>query len=831
MPRSFLQKYWPVLALIVLGFFIFIPVLFFGKAFFGEEQMGFYYAISYWVYESLQSGVPLLWQSGYYGGVSASLDQFVGAWYPLNLFLFSVFGFFTAHHLSILIATTSGLLLSYWFGRLQGWKRTPSFVLALSYISSTTFVWLQIGTTAAHSFMILPALLIASWYTAHALNYRTYLLAVCFGGLALGVGFLAGFMQIVFYDFCIAAAYALFLDWNKYQKGLTWYRICSTSLGYVWITIIGLFIGILQFFPSAYLIDLTIRTNTYAIQNAYHPFVTQLIALFLPPYTEIPFFGGGSSAGFYVGTAGLVFVILGLVYYRTRASILFVGLYALMLGISFHLPILGWLNEHIPPFSHMGGNFRWMVGASFPLAYLAAAGVEGFLGAPERISARVWRLIIWGTGLIFGVLILGSFLLGALVRAISVSPEWIEQLIEWYTNGRTLLYAPEHYTTIFLQSLQQVSDTFSLGSGRFLFGVCLWIFTFVFFISYKKLEKLRRFASYAVCILMLVTVMGTYALQWDTFVPQSLYSTKPAIATYLQSRETDPNSYRILGYIIGDGLFDKKSLGGILTEEQTTKLQLELLVNNSNLYWGIPRMDGMEPYRTLRSNQLLNTVVAYDASAYVFDDTSPSLVTSQLNRLYNYDVQKVVVLQEKLKDFAKRLPLLSMMNVKYVYSLYPLVAPSFSLATTISVQSGENSIPVYLYENKKVLPRIYIAHHPEFFVGTTNEVLLRVLEIRDFSKKPLVECADCTEDTSSGSISIKNYKPGDVNLDVNSSTGAWVVFGESNVPGWIATIDGKETRIYSANYLFQAVHVPLGQHQVSFVYRDVTMLQLSALFK
>lgn len=829
--RDFTRRAWtPWVLLGSVPVVVFAPVLFFAQSFSGEEQVGFYYAISYWLHESLRNGVPLLWQGGYYGGVSASLDQFVGAWYPLNLFLFSTFGFFTAHHLSIIIATTLGLWFAYWFGRVQGWGKTASLVLALSYLSATTFAWLQIGTIAAHSFMLLPALLLALWYTAYARNYQAYVLAVGCGGLALGVGFLAGFMQIVFYDFCIAGAYALFLDWNTSQKSFAWYRKCATSLGYAGMTMVGFGIGIWQFFPSAYLIDLTIRTNTYAIQNAYHPFVTQFIALFLPPYMDIPFFGGGGSSGFYVGALGLIFVFLGLMYYRTRTSLFFAGLYALMLGISFHVPLLSWFNEHVPPFSHMGGNFRWMVGAAFPLAYLAAAGTEGFLTKPERVSSRIWHLMLWSTGLITGVFLFGSLLFGVAARFVMASPEWVERLVKWYTDGRTLLHAPEHYTTIFVQSLQQVSDVFSLGNGRFLFGVFLWILTFVFFISYSRLEKWRRLAPHTIGILMFVTVAGTYMLQWDVLVPQSLYDVKPALATLLQNREADTNTYRILGYVIGDGLFDKINSKEVLTAEQLTKLQLDLLINNSNLYWGIERMDGLEPYRTLRSNQLLNTVLAYDTAAYVFDDASPSLITSSLNQLYNRDVQKTVALPEKLKDFAKRLPLLSMMNVKYVYSLYPLAGPALSLVGTTSAPAGKNPLPVYLYENKKFLPRVYVATHPEFFTGSTNEVLSHLLAIPDFSKQTLIECPGCIDGASSGSISVESYKPGEVSLSVTSSTGAWVVVSESNIPGWVATIDGVETQRYPANYLFQTIHVPAGQHYISFIYHDVTMLYVDTFF-
>ena len=38
-------------------------------------------------------------------------------------------------------------------------------------------------------------------------------------------------------------------------------------------------------------------------------------------------------------------------------------------------------------------------------------------------------------------------------------------------------------------------------------------------------------------------------------------------------------------------------------------------------------------------------------------------------------------------------------------------------------------------------------------------------------------------------------------------------------PGWKAYVDGQETPIYRANYLFRSVFVPAGRHTVEFAYR------------
>src|SRR3989338_9637069 len=93
------------------GFFVFIiiflvaaslsPVLFLRQALFNEEQIGFYYPQSFFYADALRENTSLLWNNGYYAGISVPFDQFVSAYFPVNRFLFSAFDFVTAHHLSI----------------------------------------------------------------------------------------------------------------------------------------------------------------------------------------------------------------------------------------------------------------------------------------------------------------------------------------------------------------------------------------------------------------------------------------------------------------------------------------------------------------------------------------------------------------------------------------------------------------------------------------------------------------------------------------------------------------------------------------------------------
>jgi hypothetical protein len=51
-----------------------------------------------------------------------------------------------------------------------------------------------------------------------------------------------------------------------------------------------------------------------------------------------------------------------------------------------------------------------------------------------------------------------------------------------------------------------------------------------------------------------------------------------------------------------------------------------------------------------------------------------------------------------------------------------------------------------------------------------------------------------------------------------------VVVAQTWYPGWRATVDGKPVKIWRANYAFQALEVPAGQHHAELVYQDRAFL-------
>jgi hypothetical protein len=56
-------------------------------------------------------------------------------------------------------------------------------------------------------------------------------------------------------------------------------------------------------------------------------------------------------------------------------------------------------------------------------------------------------------------------------------------------------------------------------------------------------------------------------------------------------------------------------------------------------------------------------------------------------------------------------------------------------------------------------------------------------------------------------------------LRLNTDREGWLVYSDTWYPGWIAHVDGERSDVFRANYLFRAVSVPEGEHEIVMTYR------------
>jgi hypothetical protein len=63
-----------------------------------------------------------------------------------------------------------------------------------------------------------------------------------------------------------------------------------------------------------------------------------------------------------------------------------------------------------------------------------------------------------------------------------------------------------------------------------------------------------------------------------------------------------------------------------------------------------------------------------------------------------------------------------------------------------------------------------------------------------------------------------------VSIRTDAPAACLLVISQTYYPAWKALVDGQPTRIWRANYAFQAVQVPAGKHQVILIYQDLAFL-------
>jgi len=155
--------------------------------------------------------------------------------------------------------------------------------------------------------------------------------------------------------------------------------------------------------------------------------------------------------------------------------------------------------------------------------------------------------------------------------------------------------------------------------------------------------------------------------------------------------------------------------------------------------------------------------------------------------------------------------ILNMLNVKYIFSLFPLFREGSSFPLVVS---GNNA---YLYENTNVCPRVFCV---DAFRVLPEKQALGALIAPDFNpsrevilnEEPFLQ----PESAEGSSVRITGYEVNSLMIRAHIERPCILVMSEIYYPGWKATVDGKETPILRADYCLRAVPLGPGDHDVRF---------------
>jgi hypothetical protein len=125
---------------------------------------------------------------------------------------------------------------------------------------------------------------------------------------------------------------------------------------------------------------------------------------------------------------------------------------------------------------------------------------------------------------------------------------------------------------------------------------------------------------------------------------------------------------------------------------------------------------------------------------------------------------------------------------------------------------------IYVYENTQSLPYAWMTN--QFKVSSDAKEIISTL---NESKDPVLMIGE-GPGIKMGSDKL-DYKIENINKGYNKITfkvitneNSMLFLSESANFGWKAYVDGKETKIIPANFLFQSIPIEKGEHQIEFFY-------------
>jgi len=160
---------------------------------------------------------------------------------------------------------------------------------------------------------------------------------------------------------------------------------------------------------------------------------------------------------------------------------------------------------------------------------------------------------------------------------------------------------------------------------------------------------------------------------------------------------------------------------------------------------------------------------------------------------------------EALPD-VQRMKLLELMDVGWQASIDPLE----------DIDLGYEPVPGA--SRLRMIPQAIVAASPEAALSLVTasdfEPAQTVILEGVFQRPPLIGSGE-------GKAFINQTSdPGEVLVTVHTSEGTWLLLSDTWYPGWQAMVDDVSTTLYRADYLFRAVWVPPGEHEVEFRYRS-----------
>jgi len=330
-----------------------------------------------------------------------------------------------------------------------------------------------------------------------------------------------------------------------------------------------------------------------------------------------------------------------------------------------------------------------------------------------------------------------------------------------------------------------------------------------------------------------IAMEGNYFMIFKNFcLVTTLFSLFNLLVLLTQIKRIDLNIFSIVSIIIiiADLFFFGLNLNPLITQKFYSKIPSVLKILKKDSTYCISRFL-IEP-RTFTETRYFKNYTLYELRTRRQSILMPNF--GLMHKVFSVQGYGFLILKDYLrfqaklgegKEFSNVLPLLNLSNVKYIISKFKLQTEHLKLI----YMERKNGEEIRLYENPSYLKRAFFV--PKARVVKDRESILNILSNPEFNPKKEVILEEEVQNSELGisesrtpnpESRIISYQPNKVIIKTSCNQAGFLFLSDTYYPGWKAYIDGVETKIYRANFLFRAIVLPKGNHQVEFVYSPLS---------
>lgn len=742
---------------------------------------------------SLNSGAWFpVWISQWASGFSLwLLPANFGLLNPLHIILTKFLDFALAAHILTFIYWLAGFYAAYFLGRALNLSKAASLIIALAYTFNSYNIALGHLLCVSFLYFLLPFLFLTLLKV-----YRGEHKFIFWSALFIFLAWPFALTQIFLYSLVATLAFALYLDFARRKEGPVLKQWLAVK-GFFCFIIPGTFLALIWLVPVYNYLQFSWRAGGLPLQLAGSGrlLLSDLIFAFTYPSFLIPRIIYGSFL--YIGILPFALAIFALGYFKKDRLVRFFSIgYILILIAGLQNSPVWKLFNLIPVLNLFREPYHLLFVGNFFLAVLAGFGLDGLSENKITLNPKFLKNYIRGLkiAVISGLTAaMAAALIMRFYRTVLQNTAYnyfVEHFLQ-FTKNRPL----EHYYALINGYFDKFSWNVSFSNPYFLTVLLSLGAVYGLFYFYRR----GRLSFNSFKIIAVILAAADLLSVWHghyRFMPRNWLDPAPA-AVFLNSRDAGP--FRI--YIISEEYLEWERMGHDFSDPEK-----DMLFQRSRMLgFALNGVSGVQTEITLLSTRRYQKITG----ALTKSDDGREIKPEDLSTA------------DRIKAWQslRNRNLLSMMNVKYIVSSFNFDLPWKKIFETKPVE--DENIMTYVYENTEVLPRIYFANNVSFAESDESKAFDALLAIKNFKNVTLVECENCTNSgrpNFKDSLEIIKNSPGYVTIKTQTKNPRYLVYSESNLPYWEARVDGEKTPIYMANYTYQAVLVPPGEHLVELRY-------------